>query len=105
MAVLVRDRQIPLEVCPTSNLHTLGITAAEHPLGALREHGFNLTLSTDNRLMSRVTLTDEFAFAAEHHGFTMGDLRRATVAALEAAFVDQTTRRQLLGLVAEAYPS
>lgn len=105
VATLVRDRQIPLEVCPSSNLHTLGITAADHPLGRLRRLGFNLTLNTDNRLMSRVSLTDEFAFAVEHHGFTLNDLHTATVAALRAAFVDHSVRQSLLEQVAPAYAS
>jgi adenosine deaminase len=103
VASLVRDRQIPLEVCPSSNLHTLGITAKEHPLGRLQRLGFNLTLNTDNRLMSRVTLTDEFMFAVEHHGFTAGDLQQVTMAALDGAFVDHSTRNALKQAVAAAY--
>ncbi|MEA2001288.1 MAG: adenosine deaminase [Actinomycetota bacterium] len=103
VASLVRDRQIPLEVCPTSNLHTLGIAPADHPLGLLNRAGFNVTLSTDNRLMSRISLTDEFAFAVEHHGFTNADLHRATVGALHAGFLDYKLRRDLLGVVDEAY--
>ncbi len=103
VASLVRDRQIPLEVCPTSNLHTLGINPADHPLGLLNRAGFNITLNTDNRLMSRISLTDEFAFAVEYHGFTRDDLHRVTVAALNAGFLDHGLRRDLLGTVDEAY--
>ncbi len=105
VATLVRDRQIPLEICPRSNLHTLGIKAAEHPLGKLDALGFNITLNTDNRLMSRVTLTDEFRFAVEHHGFDKADLHRVTTAALNAAFVDHATRQELLERVDAAYAS
>jgi hypothetical protein len=50
--------------------------------------GCNVTFNTDNRLMSRVSLTDEFAFAVDHHGFTLQDLRKVTEAAANAAFVD-----------------
>ena len=101
----VRDDRVPLEVCPTSNLHTLGIVAEDHPLGLLHRAGFNLTLNTDNRLMSAVTLTDEFAFAVEHHGFTIGDLHGATRNAVNAAFVDGETKRRLADLVDAAYVS
>jgi adenosine deaminase len=105
VATLVRDRQIPLEVCPHSNLHTLGIQPEEHSLGHLDRLGFNVTLNTDNRLMSRVTLTDEFRFAVDYHGFQKADLHRVTTAALNAAFLDQGTRQRLLARVDEAYAS
>lgn len=103
IAALVRERQIPLEICPTSNLHTLGIQPADHPLGLLYRNGFNVTLNTDNRLMSAVTLTDEFEFAAKYHGFDQTDLRRTTLAALEAAFIDESTRAPLRRIVEAGY--
>lgn len=105
VAALIRDRQIPLEICPHSNLHTLGIGPKDHPLGKLNALGFNVTLNTDNRLMSRVSLTDEFGFAVDHHGFGKADLHRVTVAALNAAFVDHPTRHRLLARVDAAYAS
>ena len=105
VARLVRDRQIPLEICPRSNLHTLGLNAGEHPLGTLNRLGFNVTLNTDNRLMSRVTLTDEFRFAVDHHDFERSDLHRITVAALDAAFVDHGTRQRLVDEVDATYAS
>lgn len=105
VAGMVLDQQIPLEVCPTSNVHTLGIEAAQHPLGLLNRAGFNVTLNTDNRLMSDISLTDEFAGAVKHHGFKLNDLHRATVAALDGAFVDHATRERLKAQVEEAYAS
>lgn len=103
IATLVRDKQIALEVCPTSNLHTLGIASGDHPLGLLARSGFNLTLNTDNRLMSGITLTDEFSFAATHHGFGVTDFERVTVAALDAAFIDDSVRAPLRSVVAAGY--
>lgn len=105
VARMIRDRRIPLELCPTSNLHTLGLTAGGHPLGALTRAGFNVTLSTDNRLMSRTTLTDEFLLATTHHGYTVAELRRVTVAALEAGFGEWPVRRALIDRVEAAYAS
>lgn len=105
VAAEVRDRQIPLEVCPHSNLHTLGIEAEAHPVGLLHRSGFNLTLNTDNRLMSRVSLTDEFAFVLDHHGFGIEDLEKVTVSALDAAFADHDTRQRLAGVVRDGYAS
>ena len=105
LAALVRDRRIPLEICPTSNLHTLGISASQHPLGLLYDAGFNVTLNTDNRLMSNVTLTDEFAVAVEHHGFQRSDLERTTRAALDAAFLETDLRKNLHEVVSADYAS
>lgn len=102
-ARLVHDRQIPLEVCPTSNLHTLSIPPEQHPLGRLFREGFNITLNTDNRLMSRVTLTGEFQLAVEHHGFGFDDLHQISRAAAKAAFTDESTRRKLLATIDAAY--
>jgi adenosine deaminase len=105
VAALVRDRQIPLEICPRSNMHTLGLAPQDHPLGKLRRLGFNVTLNTDNRLMSRVSLTDEFLFAVDHHDFDQSDLHCVTIAALDAAFVDHQVRQQLVSKVNAAYTS
>ncbi|MDJ0665089.1 MAG: adenosine deaminase [Acidimicrobiia bacterium] len=103
IATRLHREQIPLEVCPTSNLHTLGIAADAHPLGRLHRAGFNVTLNTDNRLMSAVTLTDEFELAVKHHQFTEADLHRVTRNAVAAAFTDDRTRRRLNDVVDAAY--
>jgi adenosine deaminase len=97
---------IPLEVCPSSNLHTGTFpTAAEHPVGLLHRAGFAVTLSPDNRLMSGTSMTAEFAFVVAHHGFTVADLRAVTLRAVEAAFCDDATRREVRERVLAGYPS
>jgi len=93
VATRVFEQRIPLEICPTSNLHTgMYPSAAAHPLGALHRAGFAVTLNTDNRLMSGVTITDEFGFAVEHQGFGRDDLRAVTLGAVEAAFCSEAER-------------
>lgn len=97
LARRVRDHRIPLEVAPTSNLHTAAFEdVASHPLGALYRAGFNVTINTDNRLMSGITATDEYTLAAQHQGFAREDLGAVTVAALEAGFGDWPTRKRLI---------
>jgi adenosine deaminase len=61
LAQYVRDRRVPLELCPTSNVNT-GVCAsiAEHPIGMLRRLRFRVTVNTDNRLMSNTTMSNEF---------------------------------------------
>jgi adenosine deaminase len=95
VASRVLDRQIPLEMCPSSNLATSRLTPAQHPIGALYRAGFNVTVSTDNRLMSATTMSAEMGFVRRHHGFTLDDLARTTRRSLEAAFCDHATKQRL----------
>ena len=61
LAQYVRDRRVPLEMCPTSNVHTGAVASiGDHPIDLLRRLRFRVTVNTDNRLMSGVTLSDEF---------------------------------------------
>ncbi len=105
IAARVHDRASPLEICPTSNRHTLGIDAADHPLGTLTRAGFTVTLNTDNRLMSSVTLTDEFDLAVRHHSYTVADLKDVTQNAVDAAFVEEGFRLELRRRVEDGYES
>lgn len=82
----IRDRQIPLEMCPASNLATNRLAPEAHPVGALFRAGFNVTLSTDNRLMSSTSMSSEFEFVKRHHGFDVDDLALTTRRSLAAAF-------------------
>ncbi len=97
LARTIRDHRVPLEMCPTSNLHS-GIVERpeEHPLGALTRGGFTVTLNTDNRLMSDVTMTDEFRFAVDHHGFGAAEMEAVTINALNAGFASWPVRQRLI---------
>jgi len=97
LASFVRDRRIPLELCPTSNVHTGAVdNIAEHPIGLLRDLGFRVTVNTDNRLMSGVSMTSEMV--ALHNAFSwgLGDLRWLTINAMKSAFLPFDER---LGLI------
>jgi adenosine deaminase len=97
VAAYVRDRQVPLEVCPRSNVQTgAAPSIAAHQATALRDLGMTVTLSSDDRLWTGTTLTDEMLSLVEHAGWTWDDLRQVTLDALDAAFVDQPTRLALL---------
>jgi adenosine deaminase len=88
LASFVRDRRIPLELCPTSNVHT-GAAAdiASHPIGDLRRLGFRVTVNTDNRLMSDVSMTSEMASLNEAFGWGLADLRWLTINSMKSAFL------------------
>jgi len=106
VAERVRSAGIALEVCPSSNVHTRAFpTIEEHPLGLLHRAGFAVTLNTDNRLMSDTSMTKEFGLAAAHHGFTVADLRAATLRAVDASFCDAQTREEVRERVLAGYPA
>ncbi|MCP4224394.1 MAG: adenosine deaminase [Actinomycetia bacterium] len=87
LASYVRDRRIPLEMCPTSNVHTgAAASIAEHPIGLLRELRFRVTVNTDNRLMSDVSLSDEFIKLNEAFGYDLDDMEWLTINAMKSAF-------------------
>ncbi|MFH0173673.1 adenosine deaminase [Streptomyces cacaoi] len=97
LAGWVRDRRVALEMCPTSNLQTGAATSiAEHPITALKDLGFRVTLNTDNRLVSGTTMTREMSLLVQEAGWTLEDLRTVTVNALKSAFVPFDERKALI---------
>ena len=97
LAAYVRDMRIPLEMCPTSNVHTgAAPSLAEHPIGLLAALRFRVTVNTDNRLMSGVTLSDEFAALAATFGYDWPDLQWFTVNAMKSAFIGFDERLALI---------
>ena len=95
LAAQVRDRQLPLEMCPTSNLHTKRWQPQQHPIGALHRAGFAVTVNTDNRLMSRTSVSAEFDLLRRFHGFTDQDVAIVTRRALRAAFCPWSLKQHL----------
>lgn len=95
----LREEAITLEVCPGSNI-SLGVypDAASHPLARLREAGLRLTVNSDDPPFFGTDLAREYAFAAEA-GFGPAERMALTRNAIEAAFVDEPTRRQLFDLL------
>lgn len=92
----VNDRRIPLEICLTSNVQTRAATSyAAHPLREYFDRGLVVVLGTDNRLMSGVTLTDEYVHAAEQLGFDMESLARMAVDGFRSAFLPHAERERL----------
>jgi adenosine deaminase len=97
LAAYVRDRRIPLELCPTSNVHTgLAASVAEHPFDLLRRLRFRVTLNTDNRLMSNVTLSSEFAALDAAFGIGLGEMEWLTLNAMKSAFLPFDERLRLI---------
>ena len=100
LASFVRDRRVPLEMCPTSNVHTgAAPSIAEHPIGLLRRLRFRVTVNTDNRLMSGVSLSSEMRALDEAFGIGLGEMEWLTINALKSAFAPFDERLRLINEV------
>ncbi len=100
LAAFVRDRRIPLEMCPTSNVHTgAASSVGEHPIDLLRRLRYRVTVNTDNRLMSGVTLSDEFAALDEAFGIGLGEMEWLTINAMKSAFAPFDERLRIINEV------
>ncbi|WP_405973747.1 adenosine deaminase [Streptomyces sp. NBC_00988] len=88
LASYVRDKRIPLELCPSSNLQTGAADSyAEHPIGLLRRLHFRATVNTDNRLMSHTSMSKEFEHLVEAFGYSLDDMQWFSVNAMKSAFI------------------
>jgi adenosine deaminase len=87
LAAYVRDTRVPLEMCPTSNVHTGAVPSlGEHPIDLLRRLRFRVTVNTDNRLMSGISLTDELAALQDTFGIGLAEMEWLTLNAMKSAF-------------------
>ena len=100
LASYVRDRRIPLEMCPTSNVQTGAAASIEaHPIRLLRQLSFRVTVNTDNRLMSGVTLSSEFAVLSEAFGYGWSDVEWLTINAMKSAFAPFDERLAIINTI------
>jgi len=105
LASYVRDVRVPLEMCPTSNVDT-GAAASiqEHPIDLLRRLRFRVTVNTDNRLMSDITLTDEFETLSRIFDFGLDEMQWLTLNAMKSAFAPFDERLRLInGVIKPGY--
>ncbi|MFJ8657935.1 adenosine deaminase [Streptomyces sp. NPDC093795] len=100
LAAYVRDKRIPLEMCPSSNLQTgAAASFAEHPIGLLRRLHFRATVNTDNRLMSGTSMSREFELLTEAFDYTLDDMLWFTVNAMKSAFIPFDERLAMINEV------
>ncbi|HEY7464792.1 MAG TPA: adenosine deaminase [Candidatus Limnocylindria bacterium] len=97
LAAYVRDRRVPLEMCATSNVHTgAAQSIAEHPIGLLRRLRFRVTVNTDNRLMSGITLSSEMAALSAAFGLGLDDMEWLTLNGMKSAFLPFDGRLRII---------
>ncbi len=99
------DHQIPLEICPTSNVQTRVVSSYEaHPLKKYVEAGIPVTINTDNRLFSRTTLTDELWRVYQHCGVNADQLREVALNGFRYAFLPWDEKQRLLRDMLDIFP-
>jgi len=96
---MLKERQIMLEICPTSNLHTGVVDSLEnHPLKRFYEQGIPVSLNTDDPMISNITLADEYTNALDKMGFSEADLKKFNLMALDHSFhPDKESLKERLG--------
>jgi adenosine deaminase len=100
LAGYIRDRRIPLEMCPSSNVQTGAVPSiARHPLRLLRQLQFRVTVNTDNRLMSQVSLSSELELGVREFGYGWSDIEWLTLNAMKSAFAPFDERLRLINTV------
>jgi adenosine deaminase len=107
LAAFVRDRRVALEMCPTSNVHTgAAPSIAEHPIGLLTRLRYRVTVNTDNRLMSDITLSQEFHNLVEAFGWGWDEIEWFTVNAMKSAFWPFDQRLRIIqGIIKPGFAS
>ncbi|MGP3535516.1 adenosine deaminase [Microbacterium sp. RD1] len=108
LARWVRDREIALELSPSSNLQTgaiaaWGTTLEDHPFDLLYQLGFSVTVNVDNRTMSRTSLTRELALLVEAFDYGLDDIEAFQVNAAAGAFLPLEEREELIDLIADGF--
>jgi adenosine deaminase len=97
LASYVRDKRIPLELCPSSNVQTgAAASISEHPIGLLHDLRFRVTVNTDNRLMSGTSMSREMALLAEAFGWGWSELQWLTINAMKSAFIPYDERLAII---------
>jgi adenosine deaminase len=100
LAAYVRDKRVPLEMCPSSNVQTgAAASIAEHPIGLLTRLRFRVTVNTDNRLMSGTSMSRELTLLADAFGYDLDDFQWFAVNAMKSAFIPFDQRLELINNV------
>lgn len=99
----VNDHRIPLEMCITSNVQTKAVESFEHhPVKFYFDLGLRVTINTDNRLISKTTLTDEYMLAIKQYHFTADELKYLILNGFKSAFLPLKEKVELIHRVTKA---
>ncbi|NQX71005.1 adenosine deaminase [Paenibacillus alba] len=93
---MVKERRIPLEMCPISNIQTKAVSGWEaYPIREYLEQGLLVTINTDNPSVSGTDITNEYRVLSDRFGFTAPELVKLIMNGVDAAFLDEADKRLL----------
>ena len=96
----VNDHRIPLECCPSSNVQTRAVARMEdHPIRLFYDLGLRVTVNTDNRMVTRTTVSREYQILHETLGFTLDEIKELIIMGFKSAFLPYAIKRALLAEV------
>lgn len=94
---LIKQNQVLLEICPTSNVQTNAIlTYEKHPIHKLYQQGIRLNINTDNNTVSHISLTQEYLKLFHHFNFNLADYKEMTIYAIENSFLSMEEKEEYL---------
>lgn len=93
---IVKEKQIVLEMCPTSNVQTKAVNQlSEHPINAFHQDGIKVTVNTDNRTVSDTTMAKECSLVSNEFQMSAEDYKQIYLNSVEASFADAETKEKL----------
>jgi adenosine deaminase len=96
----VNDHRIPLECCPSSNVQTKAVRKMQdHPIRLFYDLGLRVTVNTDNRMVTRTTVSEEYQVLHEVLGFTLDEIKELIIMGFKSAFLPYGLKRALLAEV------
>lgn len=99
---IVKEKNIVLEMCPTSNVQTKAVDSFEvHPILDFHKDGIKVTINTDNRTVSNTTLTKECHVIKDNFNIDLDIYKNIYFNSVNAAFIDCQTKENLKNLLIE----
>ncbi|MFC6464387.1 adenosine deaminase [Marinilactibacillus sp. GCM10026970] len=100
----VQERNVLLELCPTSNVQTRAVKSWEdYPLRLFLEQGIPVSINTDNRTVSSTTLTDEWILCVEHCQITIQEMKDITLNSIQHSFASDDLKEKLMEQIESQY--
>lgn len=94
---LIKERNILLEICPTSNFQTDAVVSYEtHPIELLYKFGVLVSINTDNSTVSNISLTEEYIKLSKYFNLTLDDYKNMNINAINSSFLDSKEKEKLL---------
>lgn len=97
---LAKKKNVLFEICPTSNIDTFNCKDyKKHPIKKMYDFGLNISINTDDRTVSNITLTEEYNNLKKVFNFTDEDFKKINICAMKHSFADKETKKKIIDLL------